>query len=154
MKRFPYFRPALVALGVFLGRAAQADTILNFDATPANQPNNNPVLQTFGDTATNSSDGIAVSGFGTPNIDLTWAANGAPDARWDYYNDGGAVWTAVQLNGSYVGGSHSIIFTPNSASARVVIKSFKFHPYYVSTERFTYNVSVVAGTNVLSGPTQ
>jgi hypothetical protein len=152
MKKLPISRPALIALGVFLGRAAQADTILTFDATPVDQLNNNAINQSFGDTATNSSDGVSVVGFGTPNIDLTWKSNGG-ESRWDYYNDGGSVWQAAQLNGSFVGTSHRLTFTPHSASARVVIKSFNFHPYYVSTERFTYNVSVVAGTNVVSGPT-
>lgn len=145
---------ALIALGVFLGRGAQADTDVDFEAIPPGQPvNNTPgVLQSFGDNATVSSEGVTVTGFGTPNIDLTWSAIGFGDTRWDFYHDGGSVWNAAQLNDSAVGTSHILKFTPNSASTRVVVKSFNFHPYYISTERFTYNVSVLSGTNVVSGP--
>jgi hypothetical protein len=155
IKRVANLRPALIAVGVFLGRGAQADTILDFNTIPTGQPNNAApgILQTFGDFAAASSDGVTVVGFGTPNIDLSWGAIGFADTRWDYYNDGGVVWSAGQLNDSAVGTSHKITFAPNSASARVVVRSFNFHPYYVSSERFTYNVSVLAGTNVLSSLT-
>lgn len=153
MKKLARIHPlALAAVGVFLGRGAQADTILDFDILPADQINNNAINQSFGDYAAASSDGVTVVGFGTPNVGLTWEATGAGDARWDYYNDGGFRWSAAQLNASYVGGTHSLILAPNSASARVIIKSLNFHPYYVSQERFTYNVSVVAGGSVLTGP--
>ena len=82
IKKMAKFRPvALAALGVFLGRGAQADTILDFDIIPVDQQNNSPVNQTFGDNATNSSDGITVSGFGTPNIGLTWGGAAQPRAR-------------------------------------------------------------------------
>ena len=49
--------------------------------------------------------------------------------------------------------SLSIVFAPNNPGARVVVKSFNFHPYYVSNERFTYNVTLLAGATVVSGPT-
>jgi hypothetical protein len=159
IKKLANLRPvAMIALGVFLGRGAQADTILDFETIPADQILNAApgILQTFGDYAAASSDGVTVVGFGTPNIGLTWNAGGAGDARWDYYNDllTYNVWGgAGQLNDSLVGGFHSITFTPNSASARVVVKSFNFFPYYVSSERFTYNVSVLSGATVVSGPT-
>lgn len=156
VKRLAGLRPvALVALGVFLGRGAQADTVLDFELIPPGQPvNDTPgVLQTFGDNAAASSAGVTVTGFGTPNIGLRWAGIGFSDTRWDFYHDGGSVWNATQLNDSAPDTSHILKFTPNSAAARVVIKSFNFHPYYISTERFTYNVSVLAGTNVVSGPT-
>lgn len=149
------FRPgALVALGVFLGRGAQADTVLDFETVPAGQPLNDVpgILQSFGDNAAASSDGLTVTGFGTPNIGLTWGGVGFGDTRWDFYNDGGSVWNAAQLNDSDVGTSHTLTFTPNSASARVVVKSFNLHPYYISDEKFTYNVTVLSGTNVVSGP--
>jgi hypothetical protein len=148
------YSSALAALGVFLGRGAQADTILNFDSVPPDQPLNAApgVLQSFGDNVAASSDGIAVVGFGTPNIGLTWGAIGGSETRWDYYNDGGAVWSAAQNQDSYPGNVHTITFSPNSTSAGVVIKSFNFHPYYVSTERFTYDVSVLDGATTVSGP--
>lgn len=156
IKKLTYLRPiALAALGVFLGRGAQADTILDFDIVPAGQPVNGApgVLQSFGDNAVASSDGVTVVGFGTPNIGLSWSATGAGDARWDYYNDGGFLWSAGQLNDSAIGTAHKLAFAPNSPAARVVIKSFNFHPYYISTERFSYNISVLAGATVVSGPT-
>src|SRR2546428_3508496 len=159
IKKMAKFRPvALAALGVFLGRGAQADTILDFDIIPVDQQNNSPVNQTFGDNATNSSDGITVSGFGTPNIGLTWGGSGpTAGTRWDYYNDGGVVWSAAQLARSDLGTAHQINFAPNNPAAQVVIKSFNFHPYYAFadwSEVFTYDVRVLAGTgtNVLSGP--
>jgi len=149
MKKIRNLRPvALAALGVFLGRGAQADTVLDFDILPAGQTQNAPILQSFGDTAATSSDGVTVSGFGTPNIGLTWQGTGA---NWDYYVD--SVWSAGQLNSSGVGDVNELVFTPNSALAAVVIESFNFHPYYLSTERFTYDVSVLAGSTVVSGPT-
>jgi len=148
MKKRTNFRPfALAALGVFLGRGAQADTILDFDIRPAGQGNNAVIPQTFGDAAAASSDGVTVAGFGTPNIGLTWQATGG---RWDYYVD--SVWSAGQLDSSAVGDVHELVFTPNSPSAAAVIKSFNFHPYYISTERYAYDVTVVTNSVVASGP--
>src|SRR5437879_13898877 len=75
IKRLAKLRPvALTALGVFLGRGAQADTILDFNTVPPDQPVNSApgILQSFGDNAAASSDGVTVVGFGTPNIGLTW----------------------------------------------------------------------------------
>ena len=46
---------ALAATGVLLGRAAQADTVLTFDAPPPGQANNQSVVQVFGDNAIASS---------------------------------------------------------------------------------------------------
>jgi hypothetical protein len=142
-------RSALAALGVFLGRGAQADTIIDFDFTSP-PGNNNPINHPFGDYASSSSDGVTVAGFGTPNIGVSWEATGDPATRWEYYND--SVWSAGQLNHSIVGTANDVVFSPNNASARVVIKSFNFFPYYDSDERFTYDVSVLSGTNVVSGP--
>lgn len=148
IKKLANLRPiALAALGVFLGRGAQADTILDFDIRPAGQGNNAAILQTFGDAAAASSDGVTVAGFGTPNIALTWQATGG---RWDYYVD--SVWSAGQLDSSQVGDVHELVFAPNSPLAAVVIKSFNFHPYYVSTERYAYDVTVVTNSVVASGP--
>src|SRR5215813_10576413 len=157
MKIRKHLRPAgLIALGVFLGRGAQADTVIDFNFSTA--PGNNVgINQNFGGYATNSSDGVTVSGFGTPNIGINWVGIRNPATRWDdpatrweFYND--SVWSAGQLNHSIVGSANEIIFTPDNVNARVGIKSFNFHPYYVSTERFTYDVTVLSGTNVLSGP--
>ena len=157
-KLFGNIRPiALAAIGVILGRGAQADTTLDFEfPVPPGQSNLDPIKQFFGDNASASSAGVTVSGFGTPNIGLTWGGTGLNDTRWDYYNDGGSVWTAAQLNGSYAGSAHTLKFTPNSAAARVQIKSFNFHPYYLFSaygEVFSYNVSILSGTNVVYGPT-
>src|SRR4051794_20758461 len=92
--KYKKFQPAaLAALGVFLGRGAQADTIIDFDTVTG--PNNAAVDQSFGDFAAASSDGVTVTGFGTPNIGLTWTGFGDPATRWEYYNDG--VWSAGQL---------------------------------------------------------
>jgi hypothetical protein len=152
IKKYSKIKPAaLAALGVFLGRGAQADTIIDFDTVTG--PNNAAIDQSFGDFASASSDGVTVTGFGTPNIDLTWTGFGDPATRWEYYND--PVWSAGQLNHSIVGTANEITFTPNNATARVVVKSFNFHPYYAFAdynERFTYDVTVLSGTTVLSGP--
>ena len=157
-KLFGNLRPvALAAIGVFLGRGAQADTTLDFDtAPPAGQGNNAAMQQFVGDNASASSAGVSVAGFGTPNIGLTWGGIGFNDTRWDYYNDGGSVWSAAQLNSDSLGTSFTLKFAPNSATAQAVIKSFNFHPYYLFSaygEEFSYDVSVLAGTNVVYGPT-
>jgi hypothetical protein len=159
LKRITRFQPlALAAVGVFLGRGAQADTTLDFAALPPGQVNNcnagcPGILQSFGDNATNSSEGVTVTGFGTPNIGLTWGSIGASDTHWDYYLNWLSDPGAAQLNDSDLGYIHDLTFAPDSASASVMVESFNFFPYYVSTERFTYQVSVLAGTNVVSGPT-
>ena len=162
IKKLRHLRPvALVAMGVFLGRAAQANTTLDFDSAAAactppqvNNPNAAPGITDFGNFAAASSGGVTVSGgFGTPNIGLTWGGTPSPDTRWEYYNDGGSVWSAVQLQSSTVGSTEKITFAPNNPAASVVIKSFNLHGYYLSSERFTYNVSVVSGGTVVSGPT-
>jgi hypothetical protein len=145
---------ALVATGVFLGRGAHADTTLDFNTVPPYQTQGNPVEQIFGDSVTASSEGIVVSGFGTPNINLTWQGTGAGDTRWDFYNDGGSVWSAGQLNDSAVGFRHELVFAPNAPQAAAIIKSFNFHPYYLlPKDLFTYRISVVnSGGATLSGP--
>src|SRR6266850_8594339 len=161
MKIRKHLRPAgLVALGVFLGRGAHADTTLDFNSDASlcappqiENPNAPPGITDFGNFAAASSGGVTVSGgFGTPNIGLVWGGIPSPGTRWEYYNDGGAVWAGVQLQGSDVGSTEKLTFAPNSASARAVVKSFNFHGYYNDNERFTYNVSVTSGTNVLFGP--
>jgi len=161
IKKLRNVRPlALVAMGVFLGRGAQADTTLDFESvasacTPPqlNNPNNPPGITDFGNFAAASSGGVTVSGgFGTPNIKLGWSGTPSPDTRWEYYNDGGSVWSGVQLQGSSVGSTEKLSFTPNNPAARVVIKSFNLHGYYISSERFTYTVSVVSAGTVVSGP--
>ena len=150
MKRLllaPLQPAALLALGVLLGRAAQADTTLDFNSLPAGQANNSPILAGFGSYAAISANGISVTGSGTPNIGLAWQATGG---RWDYYTD--AVWTAAQLDGSAAGSLHEVIFTP-AVWAAVVLKSVNLHPYYDSTERYTYEISVVSGLNTLASLT-
>ncbi len=149
---------ALVALGVFLGRGAQADTVLNWASLPPGQVNNcnggcAGTLQGFGSDAAASSAGVSVVGFGTPNIGLIWGASGASDAQWDYYLNWLTDPGAGQLNDSAPGCIHDLTFVPNSESASAVIGSFNIFPYYLSTERFTYNVSILSGTNVVEGPT-
>src|ERR1041384_2877789 len=86
---------ALIAIGVFLGRGAQADTTLTFASaaslcTPPqlDNPSAPPGINNFGNYAAASSGGVAVSGFGTPNIGLTWGGIPSPDTRWEYYNGG------------------------------------------------------------------
>src|SRR5438094_7394061 len=150
-KRVAKFHPAaLAAIGVFLGHGAQADTILDFDSRPNGVANNDIVSASFGDGVKVSSAGITVTnGFGTPNINLTWQGTGGSSWQW-YVN---SVWAAVQLDYSAISNRHELVFTPNNLAAAVVIKSFNFHPYYVSSERFTYDVSVLDGTTVLSSQT-
>jgi hypothetical protein len=97
---------------------------------------------------------VTVTGFGTPNIGLIWGYIGLPDTHWDYYLNWLTDPGAGQLNDSAVGTFHDLTFAPNSESASAVIESFNFFPYYVSTERFTYDVSILAGTNVVEGPTE
>jgi hypothetical protein len=148
---------ALIALGVFLGRGAQADTTLNWASLPPGQVDNcngacAGTLQGFGSDAAASSAGVAVTGFGTPNIGLIWGAIGLSDTQWDYYLNWLTDPGAGQLNDSAVGCIHELSFAPNSGSASAVIESFNFFPYYLDTERFTYDVSILAGTNVVDGP--
>lgn len=152
LKKIAKFKSAaLIAMGVFLGRGAQADTVIDFDSlSPAN---NSAILYPFGSYISATTDGITVTGFGTPNIAVYWNGIGDPATRWEYYND--SVWTAGQLNHSIVDSANDITFSPNSAAVSVAIKSFNFHPYYdfaTYNERFTYDVSVLSGTNVVSGP--
>ena len=165
---------ALIAVGVFLGRGAHADTTITFDCTAVanhavladcippqvNNPNAPPGITNYGNFAAASSPGIAVSGFGTPNIGLTWGSDNWPDTRWEYYNTSGGLWGdgtggsgVVQLQGSAVGTTEDLTFTPNNPSAAVTVKSFAFFAYYNDNERFTYNVRVVSGTHVLSSQT-
>ncbi|MBI2928111.1 MAG: PEP-CTERM sorting domain-containing protein [Verrucomicrobia bacterium] len=146
-KKLERYKPvAVMAVGVALGHGAQADTVLTFDTRPAGQNNNAVMLQTFGDNAAASSDGVSVVGDGTPNIGLTWSGGGAASARWDFYVD--PVWSAGQLNGSAIGGFHEILFTPD-AGWGVSLKSFNFHPYYTSAESFDYTWKVLAGATEL-----
>lgn len=151
MKRSKLKFVAAMAVGVALGRSAQADTILTFDAVPPGQVNGEVIIQSFGDNAGVSSPGVEVAGFGTSAIGLTWGGSGP--ARWDYYIDEFSdVWRAGQLDGSTVGRSHTIVFAP-SPTAAVAIKSFNFHPYYDSAETFDYAWSVRAGNTVLASGT-
>jgi len=169
LKKFARLRPHALALGVFLGRAAQADTVIDFNADPTTcvppqveNPNAPPGITNFANFAAASSPGITVTGFGTPNIGVKWGGIPSPDTRWEYYNDGGYRWAGVQLQGASIGSTEKLTFVPNNPGAAVTVKSFNFHPYYFFTgtgggllekgERFTFDVSVVSGTNVLSGP--
>ena len=163
IKKLKWFRTgALLAIGVFLGRGAHADTTLTFDADAATctppqveNPNAPPGITNFGNYAAASSGGVSVSGFGTPNIGIVWGGIPSPETRWEYYNNPGTPWAgAVQLQGTFVGSTEELTFVPNNPSAGVVLESFKFDAYYNDTERFTYDVSVVSGTNILSGPTR
>lgn len=161
----------MIAVGVFLGRGAHADTTINFNCTPVccngsiltdcippqiNNPNAPPGITNYANFVSASSPGIAVSGFGTPNIGITWGSDNWPTTRWEYYNKtGGDVWGdggsgVVQLQDSEVGTTEQLTFTPNNPSASVVFESFDFFGYYNDNERFTYNVKIASGTNVLS----
>src|SRR5438445_12898084 len=91
LKKFPGIPPAVLAVGVFLGRGAHADTVLTFDSdaslcTPpqVQNPNAPPGITNFGNFAAASSGGVTVSGFGTPNIGLRWSRIPSPDTRWEY----------------------------------------------------------------------
>jgi hypothetical protein len=158
MKIRKHLRPAgLIALGVFLGRGAQADTTIDFNAdagscTPPQQENTGPPgITNFGNYASASSGGVTVSGFGTPNIGLRWSGSPWPAAHWEYYNDGGAVWSGAQLDGSFIGIAEFLTFIPNNALARVVIESLNLHPYYnEATESYAYTWSVLSGASVLA----
>src|ERR1043166_8156227 len=96
------------AVGVLLGRGAMADTILTFDARPVGQANNTQIAQSFGDNVSSPGSGIAVSGFATPGVALTWST-GVGGGEWDYYVD--SVWSAGQLDGSNVGTTNRVTFT-------------------------------------------
>ena len=162
IKKLAHLRPvALIAIGVFLGRGAHAGTTLTFDSDAAlctppqiENPNAPPGITNFGNYAAVSSGSVTVAGFGTPNIGLAWGGIPSPDTRWEYYNNPGTPWEgAVQLQGSAVGTTEELTFVPNNPAASVVVGSFNFDAYYNDNERFTYKVSVVSGTNVVSGPT-
>jgi hypothetical protein len=148
MKRSKLKFLAALAVGVALGRGAQADTIITFDTLPGSL-NNSPLAPDFGDNVGTSKPGIDVVGFGTAGIALNFQGSGGA-TRWEYYIDG--VWSAAQLNGSTIGSFHSIDFTPGPTAA-VAIKSFNFHPYYVSDETYDYAWSVRAGATVLASGT-
>src|SRR6185312_6325062 len=61
---------ALIATGVILGRAAQADTLITFNGLGGD------VIPTaYGSFASSSSTGITVTGSGTPDIGLNWSVN-------------------------------------------------------------------------------
>jgi hypothetical protein len=136
---------AIVAIGIVLGRGAQADTIITFDAGVAN---NTAITAPFGSNVSASGPGVSVVGLGTPGIGLTWGGGPGATARWEYYND--AVWSAGQLNGSTNGFFHSILFTP-TPSVAVTLDSLNFHPYYIDpSETFNYGWSVLDGTTVLT----
>jgi hypothetical protein len=137
----------VAAVGVFLARGASADTIVTFDTRPAGQGNNARIIDGFGSNATNSSAGVQVIGTGTPDITLTWQSD---SGRWDYYTD--AVWTAGQLDGSNVGVSHEVVFTP-TPTVPVIIKSLNFHPYYNNGRDYSYDWSVrdAGGTALTNG---
>jgi len=118
-------------------------------------PNAPPGITNFGNYAATSSGGVDVTGFGTPNIGLQWSGIPSPATRWEYYYNPGTPWAGVvQLQDSAVGTTQVLTFIPNNPSAGVTIESFRFDAYYVSSERFTYDVSVTSGTNVLIGPTR
>src|SRR5260221_12843686 len=94
---------ALIAVGVFLGRGAHADTTLTFNSdaslcTPPQleNPNAAPGITNFGSYAAASSGGVTVSGFGTPNIGLGWGGIPYPDTRWEYYNGGASAAGQLQ----------------------------------------------------------
>lgn len=150
MKRSRLNLLGALAVGVVLGRSAQAETILTFDAAPPGQVNGEPVISSFGDNAGSSSTGVEVIGFGSPGIGLAFGGGQGAAARWDYYI--GGPWSAGQLNGSSVGNFHTIVFTP-TAQAAVSIKSFNFHPYYDSSETFNYTWSVRDRNTVLASGT-
>jgi hypothetical protein len=155
----------LVAVGVFLGRAAQAqNTILTFDIAPGGQANNAVILSGFGSFASSSTAGVSVSGGGTPNVGLTWGftavagggGGGGNNVEWDYYN--GGVWNAVQLNNSGVNNtgsgtaSHQLTFAPTGGFA-VQLNSFALHGYYNSSETYDYTWSVLSGLTTLASGT-
>src|SRR5690242_19864909 len=130
MKIRKHLRPAgLIALGVFLGRGAHADTTLDFNSlagncTPPQVHNTGPPgITNFGNYISTSSPGITVSGFGTPNIGLRWSGSPWPVTHWEYYNDSDTykVWSAAQLDSTIIGSTDMLTFIPNNASARVVI---------------------------------
>jgi hypothetical protein len=180
-KTLGILRPAaLIALGVFLGRSAQADTVLctvpNTSPTASDpdgeQSNKSLINQGFGSYAAASSSAITVAGFGTPNIGLYWNQQQGPiglsqpgypptqikggnvlgDTQWHYYNVAATVWLGVvQMRDSDIGDPFEITFIPNSPSAGVVVESFNFFPYYNSAETYAYNWSLVAPGPV--GPT-
>jgi hypothetical protein len=137
---------AVVVVGIVLGRGAQADTILTFDAFPPGQLLNEPIIVGFGSNASVSSPGVTVVGSGTAEIGLTFGGSGG-ETRWDYYID--SVWSAGQLNGATNGTFHTILFTP-TPSVAVSLASLNFHPYYVSAQRFDYSWSVLDGSTVLT----
>jgi len=149
MKRNKLKLLSTLAVGVVLGRGAQADTILTFDAAPPGQAFNEVPIPGFGDNAGSSRPGVDVLGFGTSGISLDFRGSGGA-TRWEYYIDG--VWSAAQLNGSTIGSFHAIDFTP-SPTAAVAIKSFNFHPYYLSSETYNYAWSVRAGATILASGT-
>src|SRR5687767_12483979 len=105
-RKLDHFKYAALVVGVLLGRAAQADTVLTFDGMGTNVQ----VPDTFGDNASSSSTGISVTSGGTPSIDLSWVGsagvNGG-ECRWDFYN--GGPWSAAQLNDALQGNAYEIL---------------------------------------------
>lgn len=159
-KLFNLHSLALAAIGVFLGRGAQAGTVLTFDTPPGGQGNNAILLTGFGSNAGASSDGVSVTAGGTPNIGLTWGftavagggGGGGNNVEWDFYND--SVWKGTQLNNSGVNNTgsgtaaHTLSFAPSGVA--VQLNSFNLHGYYNSTETFDYNWFVKDGATTLA----
>ena len=144
MKRISLLLPTYPSLllslvGLSGVSAAVADTTLTFDGIPVGQTHNQRVIPTFGDNAISSGTGVVVNGSGTSDIDLTFGSDGT--GQWDYYDDGGSVWRAAQMDNGTVGKPFDITFTPTAASG-VSIKTFNLHPYY-NTTFYEYTWSIL-----------
>jgi hypothetical protein len=152
---FVNVRLAVASISVACCGIAYADTVLDFGSLPDGQANGAMVISGFGSFASTSSPGVTVTGFGTPDIGLTWGQtpNGSNPIQWNYYSGGTfGSWSAAQLYNSFYTNTaptttpHTLTFTP-SGDAAVQINSFQFVTEELGevgdTEVFDYTWTII-----------
>lgn len=115
------------------------------------------IAQTFGDNISVGTVDITVAAgingtIGTPNVGLGWSATGGSNAaRWEHHIAGGSTPSAgggaLQMDGSQVGSTYSVTFTPD-AGYGVVLGSFNFlNDTTGGNVNYNYTINLVDVTN-------
>ena len=133
--------PGLISSFALLSAISHATLIIRANTPGANGmgATNTNIPQTFGDNVALAAPGDAVfetvagvdGVLGAPDIGLTWATTGGTNANaWQFHAWGGATASntgggVLQLDGSAVGSTYSISFTPNPGWA-MVLNGFNF----------------------------
>jgi len=149
--------PGLMAGFALLSAISHATLIIRANTPGANGmgASNSNVPQTFGDNVALAAPGDAVfetsagvdGVVGAPDIGLTWATTGGTNANaWQFHTWGGATVAntgggVLQLDGSAVGSTYSVSFTPNPGWA-VVLNGFNFVGD-TNGDTYQYRVDVV-----------